>query len=1144
VRELIKSMIGFSWALSLFGARRIGDLLVTSDACQATDRAAAPLASVTGAAAEQMNEILRDAFQTGDRMQRRMVDAVFDVLPSCESDSQTQSSSTNRPISTPQAGRAPAVLNEPVMTQVKVHSGRLDITTFIVLGEGLAAGMGDFALSADTQRDSFPAQMARQMQTPFAQPLIQPPGISQPPGFAQLPVIVPAALQTSVLEDLSSAAISNLSVPGMTLCDALSLRPVEPLVHRRDAKQTAVNLFWSLPALSRGEKGALPTQIEYAVRRGPTFVIIELGYCELLEAAIRGDISALPDFGSFCSDYARLLAALKEAGAELLVLTIPDPMDTACFSSLDLAAKILKVEPDFLRGAYGLSSDELITVNGLNEIGFQLFARAISFGQPLPAGSALSAEVGNQISSRVGELNVGIDAIAQEHGAISYDLHALFRRLRREGIGLGSRRLTAEYLGGFYSLNGCYPGATGQAIIANELLHLLNRVYGADFCQIDLQAVMSTDPVAAYRQAPGPYWTADQLSSLARPSVPQPPATESARTVDRKHVTVRSSPASAAPLAPEHTTSSSTLQLPPGLEQVLPLSQAASYFGDGIAALNCRDEQGIQWGSCGSLLFGGLAMVDSHLSGHLRIKFTSPVGDLTRFEVSFLDGLAGDDAVLVTPQYFKMAFQQSRVDDVPGQVSSGTLNLATGEVSDLKVYARYSSTALLALVSVNPTFPKQPLSFPGPYGSAWAKFEQRPDGNLDFTFYGSAFVPLGKDILWPLNFAGPSLQFATIPAAGTVMHPHLHLSTKEPVAPSPSDDPPEIPFNTVQELTLYTHNSSFGDAFTLNAPELGGPAKGRSHILGRVQLQFGVRCGDSVPVAISNLDAGGILQPMEASPITAVFPGRLYHGPRGFNEFLRFPLRTYSLDDLAILDDPFDIAIGMVDLKTGRFMNDLLHRGFINQDLIFALLRVEPRTPKDSFYFRGPARLEKGTGGEMVLRFQGIVRVPYPEGFLFPNPNLTTGIPIGSNSVLDPFLWIRAIGDDTTARAVKEGRADGVLSSAGERFSYRYRVSGDPAQEAAMFEYENHTQQGAFRLHSLSWVGFGNSLGSLSKPGEYDTVTFTGFGLWHKDGVESLQQAAVQVSTSPITPYIGIQIGSGDVSDVNTKPMDEHTALP
>src|SRR5262249_35917894 len=144
-----------------------------------------------------------------------------------------------------------------------------------------------------------------------------------------------------------------------------------------------------------------------------------------------------------------------------------------------------------------------------------------------------------------------------------------------------------------------------------------------------------------------------------------------------------------------------------------------------------------------------------------------------------------------------------------------------------------------------------------------------------------------------------------------------------------TDHPPDIPSNTVRELTLHTHNSSFGDAFTLHAADLGGPGKGRSHVLGRVQIQFGVRTGNTIPVAISHLDAGGLLNQMAASPITEFFPGRLYHGPRGFNEFLRFPLRTYSLDDLAILDDPFDISMGMVDLTTGRMINQLLHRGFI-----------------------------------------------------------------------------------------------------------------------------------------------------------------------------------------------------------------------
>jgi hypothetical protein len=479
------------------------------------------------------------------------------------------------------------------------------------------------------------------------------------------------------------------------------------------------------------------------------------------------------------------------------------------------------------------------------------------------------------------------------------------------------------------------------------------------------------------------------------------------------------------------------------------------------------------------------------------------------------------------------------VNPVPGTVSSGDLVLATGEVRNLTVYAAYQSSALGLLVAVNPTFPRQPLNFPGPYGSAWARFEPRPDGRLDFSFYGSTFVPLGPGVIWPLNFAGADGAPATIPAAGTVMHPHLSLSTREPEVPA-GVEAPELPENTVREFTLFTHNSSFGDKFDLHTPALGGPATGRSHLLGRLSIQFGERTGDSLPMAIESLAPGGLIADVPPSPLTQVFPGRLYPGPHGFNEFLRFPLRTYYLDDVYILDDPFDVCVGLVDLRTGRSLGEVLHRGFIGQDLIFALLRVEPRTPKDSFLFRGPTTFERSPGGGTLMRFKGEVNVPYPAGFAFPQPNLTSPFIIGGESRLDPFYWLQAIDDPDRAPGM-EGGAEEVLASNGERFSYRYRMPADPAREEATFEYANLSQGGRFTLRRLSWVDFSNARSPGPAP---DTVTFTGFGVWEKDGVESLQQVAVQVSTAAGAPYVGIQVAAGTVSNVNTKPKEAADALP
>ena len=375
------------------------------------------------------------------------------------------------------------------------------------------------------------------------------------------------------------------------------------------------------------------------------------------------------------------------------------------------------------------------------------------------------------------------------------------------------------------------------------------------------------------------------------------------------------------------------------------------------------------------------------------------------------------------------------------------------------------------------------------------------------------------------------------------MHPHMHLSTRDP-EPAGADFSQSIPFNTIQDFTLFTHNSAFGDAFTLSSPVVGGQAKGRSHLLGRLQIQFGPRTQNSVPLAVSAVPPGGIMAPLPDSPITQSFPSRLSAGPQGFNEFLRFPLRTYPLDDLSIVDDPFDISVGALNLGTGRLLNNLLHRSFISQDLIFALLRVEPCTPQSSFFFQGPAEIVRGARNQKVFRFQGIVHIPYPAGLKFPYPDFSTGFTVGDGSALDPFLWLHAIQNGTASGVIKQGSASHVRASTGDEFSYRYLIPSDPSQTQPVFEYENHSQQGSFHMHSLAWIDFTNSGTSLSSDEPYDTVTFSGFGVWRKDGTQSLQQVAVQISTSSEKPYVGIQIADGDVSNVNTKPQNEQAALP
>ena len=101
-----------------------------------------------------------------------------------------------------------------------------------------------------------------------------------------------------------------------------------------------------------------------------------------------------------------------------------------------------------------------------------------------------------------------------------YDLYGLFRRVRKTGIEVGGRRLTADYFGGFYSLNGCYPGASGHAVIAAELVELVNATHGTTYARPDVAAAAAADPVAAYRPPHGWVLGWDDVTRRRSPDAP------------------------------------------------------------------------------------------------------------------------------------------------------------------------------------------------------------------------------------------------------------------------------------------------------------------------------------------------------------------------------------------------------------------------------------------------------------------------------------------------------------------------------------------------------------------------------------------------------------------------------------------------
>ncbi|MFI5178955.1 MAG: hypothetical protein ACHQO8_10345 [Vicinamibacterales bacterium] len=77
MREVAKSMVRFSWAVSLFGFQQMSKLLAQSDA--APEGVGPELDEVSRVVQGHLSEPLAQQFKAGDEWQRRVVDVLFDA---------------------------------------------------------------------------------------------------------------------------------------------------------------------------------------------------------------------------------------------------------------------------------------------------------------------------------------------------------------------------------------------------------------------------------------------------------------------------------------------------------------------------------------------------------------------------------------------------------------------------------------------------------------------------------------------------------------------------------------------------------------------------------------------------------------------------------------------------------------------------------------------------------------------------------------------------------------------------------------------------------------------------------------------------------------------------------------------------------
>jgi lysophospholipase L1-like esterase len=377
-----------------------------------------------------------------------------------------------------------SLLGAPAFAQLT----RLSFFNMVALGDSLAAGFISGGWNLTGQNNSFVAHFARHVGTFVFQPLIPEPGLPAElqlvsPGFP--PVVAPKPGATT--GRVSPLIIpTNLAVPGATLASALRQRPALPI-------DAPIDFVLGIPSLVIPNSSPVLSQVEMAEFLRPSVALVWLGNNDALGAATSGGrLELLTDVGRFASDYREMLSRLRAAGANLIVLNIPDVTAIAAVMSVNTAAALANIPPAFVVSRLGISPTDYLLLSQVNAYVAKFLGQETA---PLTDAQVLTAEEAAAIRQRITEFNDVIRTAAAENRAVLVDIHAAFNQIAANGLLVGAKRLTTLPLGGVFSLDGVHPTYTAQAWVANEIVTALNRTLGLGLPPVNVAAVMAADPL-------------------------------------------------------------------------------------------------------------------------------------------------------------------------------------------------------------------------------------------------------------------------------------------------------------------------------------------------------------------------------------------------------------------------------------------------------------------------------------------------------------------------------------------------------------------------------------------------------------------------------------------------------------------------
>jgi len=400
------------------------------------------------------------------------------------------------------------------------QAGSADFSTYVAIGNSLTAGYADGTLYRDGQLNSYPAMLAEQFKLvgggSFTQPLL--PGNAGWPdpkrvlayttscsGDSEvMPVWYSGPMDTagSAANISDQGPFNNMGIPGIRCIDYVltSYGYFNPYSKR----------FFAEPLST--------SAMDVALMQKPTFFTLWLGSNDVLGYALDGGagspegvgLSDISPLNTFKQSYDLLIEKLTEQGAKGVLITIPDVSAAPFFTTInpqglmltasraaELNAQYAASGISFTEGAnYYVMSDPAAPggVRKMQEGEYVLISvptdslRCGNWGasRPLPANYVLSADEIGHVRNAIKEFNQVIVENANKYHLGLFDAHAFMSTLV-SGFQWNNVTFTAEYIsGGAFSLDGIHLTPRGYAIVANEIIRVINSTYSASIPEVDI----------------------------------------------------------------------------------------------------------------------------------------------------------------------------------------------------------------------------------------------------------------------------------------------------------------------------------------------------------------------------------------------------------------------------------------------------------------------------------------------------------------------------------------------------------------------------------------------------------------------------------------------------------------------------------